>query len=48
MKILESKNARFVENDEISGSIQRQNLVFKEIQNSDSTSKTLNQLVVFI
>ena len=45
-RIVESKNARFLENDEISGSSQSQNLIFEEDNSFEPTPTSSHRLVV--
>ena len=46
LRIVESINARFIENDENNGSNQPWNIIFEEIQDFESTHESLSKIVV--
>ena len=48
MKIVESHNARFLENDVISGSNESQHLVFEECHNIEPTLESSSRLIIFL
>ena len=47
MKIVESHNVRFLENDVISGSNESQHLVFEERHNIEPTLESSSRLIIF-